>query len=392
MKDFQLRWGKRRLEDNWRRRNKGFVEFSNDTSEVKDATKSPDADKKNTTDNKTREFYTRQLPTTDSLMAVSHQKVLDSYFNAGMVYYNELKDLLQAVLLYEEMLKRFPDNDYKVPVSYQQYLMYTDLKNNEKASWYKNLILSRYPETIYAKIIMDPEYYKQLLSKSMECDRFYETTYNLYYAGNYSSVIENADTAMVRYKNNPALPKFELLKVLAIGKTNDIMTFRDALNSLISHYPKNEVSIKAKEIIAYLNSYKPETKQQEDIKIAEITYIMEETTTYNFGLVVDKIEDVNQVVFDIINFDLDNYPNDHFEITNEAIGDKYKIIIIKTFPDQIAALKFYNTFTSKPSVLKNVKNATRTMFIISPANLLLLEKQQSVDGYFEFFKKHFLGL
>lgn len=391
MKDFQLRWGKRQLEDNWRRKNKGFAELAIDSTETNPENNKEETVKKKIADNKTREFYTQNLPVNDSLMAESHEKVIDSYFNAGLVYRNELKDPLQAVLLYEEMLKRFPENVYKAAVCYQQYNMYNDLNNKEKANQYKIIILTEYPESRFAKIILDPEYYKQLVEISQECDKYYELTYNLYNSGFYAAVITNSDSAFVRFKNNPALPKFALLKSLAIGKSSDILTFRTELNKIITQYPKNEISVSAKEIISYLNTYKPETKQQEDIKIAEVTFNIEEKSTFLFGLVVDKQEDINQIVFDIINFNLDNFPNNHYEVTNETIGTLYKIITVQSLEDQTTALKYYNLLTSKPSVLKNVKDATRTMFIITPSNLQLLKKQESADGYFEFFKRHILS-
>jgi tetratricopeptide (TPR) repeat protein len=386
MKDFQLRWGKRRLEDNWRRKNKnamGFGEGSGTTAPDQKETE----EKKKVLDNKSREYYIQNLPLSDSLMKASTARVIDAYYNGGLVYRNELKDLPQSIQLYEKMLERFPENMYKLAVYYQLYALNKEIKNTSRSDYYKNLILNQAPESVYAKIISDPEYYKQVVDKEKEVGRFYEQTYNYYNSGNYSQVINNAQTAFNQYKNDPLLSKFAFLKALAIGKTADKMTFRNELNQVITSYPKDEVSALSKDIIAYLNVSQPETKVQEDIKVAEVIYTMEEKTTFFFALVVDKAEDVNQVVFDIINFNLDNFSNEKLELSNEDLGKKLKIILVRSFADKDKAMNYFKAFN--PQVLKNIKYQTKNIFIISSSNYAIMQKQESDDSYLQFFKIHF---
>ena len=390
MRDFQLKWGKRRLEDNWRRKNKGMAAFGSDSPESASSDKKSDQEKKKKLDNKSVEFYMQDLPLTDSLMVASKQKVLDAYYNGGQVYKNELKDLALATALYEQFLKKFPDNNYKLPVYFQLFNMYTTLQQADKAAYYKNLLISSYPESMYTKMLLDPNYYKQLLEKSKEVDRYYESTYTLYNTGQYAQVIDNSNSAYTKFAKDPLLAKFAFIKALAVGKTSDPMVFRTELNTVITTFPKDEVSVRAKEIIAFLNSYKPETKVQDDIKAAEVTYINVETPPFYCAIVVDKKEDINQIVFDLINFNLDNFTNDHLEINNEEMGKTQKIIFIKSFPTKEKGIAYYKTLVAKSETLKNIKGISKTLFLITPANMLLLEKESSPDSYFQFFKKHFL--
>ncbi len=387
IKDFQLRWGKRRLEDNWRRRNKGITGFGNDNEATAADGKKQESEKKKVQDNKSREYYTQNIPVNDSMIKASTVRIIDGYYYGGQVYRSELKDYPQAIVLYEKMLERFPDNVYQIPVCYQLYTMYSEAKNTAKANYYKNLILTKSPESNYAKLLTDPNFYKQMMEKEKEADRSYEQSYDLYKAGNYQQVISNSQQALNQYKNDPVRPKFALLRAMAIGKTSDRMTFRNELNQVIANYPKNEVSTYAKEIIAYMNVANPETKQKEDLKVAEVIYLMQEKTTYYFALLVEKEEDVNQLVFDIINFNLDNFSTEKLEINNEEFGKKYKIVTVRSFSDKDKAMTYFKALN--PTVLKNIKKQTKTTFIISPANYQTLQKQDSFDGYQQFFKLHF---
>jgi tetratricopeptide (TPR) repeat protein len=388
MKEFQLKWGKRKLEDNWRRRNKSVSAFNEQPEENKAVEQSAESKIK---DNKSREFYTQHIPFTDSAKRVSQTRLIRSYYDAGQVYRNDLKDLQPAIDLYETMLTKYPENEYKLPVYYQLYAMYNELKNPSKANYYKNILLTKYPDSNYAKVLNDPEFYKTFEAKEKEAERFYEQTYTQYEGGAYYQVISNADQASKNFTGNKILPKFALLKALAIGKTNtDVSAFRDELNRVIDTYPNNEVADYAKEVIAYLNTYKPESKQQEDIKKAEIIYAPTDSVFY-FALVVSKTEDANQLVFDFINFNLDNFKNERLELNQNDMGKEYKILTVRPFANVKKATEYYNAFKSNPNNLKNVKSNTKDFFFITPANFEVLLKQPDASSYIEFFRLHYIS-
>jgi tetratricopeptide (TPR) repeat protein len=390
MKDFQLRWGKRKLEDNWRRKNKTESDFAMGTSENFGEEANSEKGEKKSTDNKSREFYLQNLPLTDSLLNLSKKKVLEGYYQAGQVYRFELKDYNQAAELYEEMIKRFPDNDYKLSVYYQLYSMYKETNNPSRSEYYKNILVTQYPNSAFAQVIVNPEYYKTIQEKENEANNFYEQTYQLYQAGNYYQVITNADRAIKQYPKDESLPLFAFLKALSTGKTGDMLAFRNELNSVVEKYQSHEVSAKAKEIIDYLNNYKPETKQQEDIQKAEIIYSENDASSFIFVVVVRKSEDINQLNFDVINFNLDNFANDKLEINNEDLGKEYKLLLVSSFTDKEKADTYYKTFNANNSVLKNVKSDTKATFYITPENFDILIKQNDAGSYIEYFRLHFM--
>jgi tetratricopeptide (TPR) repeat protein len=391
MKDFQLRWGKRKLEDNWRRRNKASNAFVNEEDAAKklqgNAAEGIDA---KPLSNMSREFYSKNLPLTDSLMAVSKHKVLNAYFEAGQVYRNELHDLFPSTELYEEMLKRFPESEYKLPVYYQQYSMYKEMNKTGRSDYYKNLILSQYSNSTYARVISDPEYYKEVEKKDKEAEQLFEQTYSLYNNGSYNQVIANADEAIKKYPNDKVIPNFALLRALSFGKDSNMLAFREELNKVIAKYPNHPVAGHAKEVLTYLNTYKPETKQLEDVKKAEVTYVTDESTSYYFVVILKKTEDLNQISFDIINFNLDNFSNEKLEITRDNFGKEYKLLTIRSFDKPEKIKKYYETFNSKPDVLKNIKSDYKAIFYISLPNYETLLKQPDADSYLQFFRVHFL--
>jgi len=106
--EFRMRWGNRKLEDNWRRKNKQSVEIAEQNQEAA-AADTTAGKKKVLLDNKSREFYLKDIPLTDSALAVSDSSLENALYNVGLVYRNELKDTTEAIRSFEEQVKRYPD-------------------------------------------------------------------------------------------------------------------------------------------------------------------------------------------------------------------------------------------------------------------------------------------
>ena len=79
---FAASWGQRKLEDNWRRKNKNSAAFgSEDESASGSNTPEASADVK-----KTREYYLKDIPKTEQEIAASEEKLGDAYFALGTLY------------------------------------------------------------------------------------------------------------------------------------------------------------------------------------------------------------------------------------------------------------------------------------------------------------------
>ena len=105
--EFERLWGKRKLEDNWRRADKRVVS-DEDLVQNEDSLMTAEGPKK-VQDPKSREFYTQDLPMTDSLMNVSHGKIRIALFNAGRIFKTDFTDFTRAIESFEDLNKRYPE-------------------------------------------------------------------------------------------------------------------------------------------------------------------------------------------------------------------------------------------------------------------------------------------
>jgi TolA-binding protein len=386
--EFKMKWGTRKLEDNWRRKNKSEISFGETENEIAEGDTSKEI-KREVLSNKTREFYLQNIPLTDSLMKISNDRIMESLFNAGSVYKDDLKDNPKAIDTFKDLLERYPGSEYTLSAYYNLYLIYNELQDATSSNSYKASIIREYPESQIAQLLTNPNYVNELLEKENEVNRFYETTYNYYIQKDYYRVISNVDYAFEHFKDNELLPQFLFLKALSIGQTSDIMTFTSALDSVAKSYPSHDAGKRANEMLVFIKEYNPEIKLETEKKEAEEIYTYDPSGAYLFGMIINRVIDINQLKFEIINFNLDMFPNLTFDITSENLSENSRLILVKPFKDMQKAWEYNDQIASGDKIMALIEGTGYSRFVISSANSLILLQDKNANKYLLFFDKYY---
>lgn len=393
---FANKWGNRKLEDNWRRKNKSVVDMGFGTDETATTT---DSTENRVTDNKTREFYLQDLPVNDTLMAESHESIKDALYKLAIVYKDDMKDFDRAIQAYEELIRRYPENEYLLAVYYDLYLIYTAKKDAPNAEKYKNLVIEKYPDSKYARMLKNPDYYKELLANKNKVVELYTKTYSQYRNGEYNEVIATAGMADTAYTGDELIPKFLFLQALSHGELGDTVALKEKLISLVKEYPDNEVKQPAMDILAVLNNGKPLGADITGEQIVAVDTATNEEELYTFNpkathfyisVLNNDAVDVNRLKFDMANYNFDNYSMIDFNISAVMLTDKEQMITIKSFESLEQGLNYYKAIITGKQVYKNISPANYRHFIISSDNYAVFYKDKAVDTYLKYFRKHYL--
>src|SRR5205085_12070239 len=129
----------------------------------------------------------------------STTKIIDAYYNIAMIYKEQLNDFPKAITTFEELLKRFPENKYKLQCFYQLYRTYLAMSDTVNADRYKDIVLNKYPDSEYAALIKNPNVKVEMTSKAKASKEFYEDTYKKYMNGHYEAVIASKAQADAQY-------------------------------------------------------------------------------------------------------------------------------------------------------------------------------------------------
>jgi len=263
---FQNKWGKRPLEDNWRRRNKTMnIVDPLANEEVEDANAMQFDENGNpveqpsdslqllmdslSSDPKAREYYLQQIPFSEEDMEASDIIIADGLFNMGMIYKDKLEDLHLSLDAFEELDRRFPDNKYRMDAYFQVYLMALRYKDQALGDKYKAMLINAFPESDYAIAIADPNYEDNIRRMDIVQDSLYETTYEQYLSGDTSSVRQNYRMFSETFPLSKLMPKYMFLNALTYVQAGDAEGFKAALTALVEKYPRADVTELASEML-----------------------------------------------------------------------------------------------------------------------------------------------
>ena len=399
--EFTKIWGRRKLEDNWRRKNKTTMSF---TDEDNLATTEDTASSQ--FNNKQPEYYLQDLPLNDSLIKISNDNIAQALFNMAQVYKEKLKDYEQSIQIFKDMNERFPENENALSSYYYLYLLNKEIENASAAEYYKRLIASSYPDSQYASILTNPNYFKEIEEKENEIKNFYNTTYEYYLKNNYDVVITNYYYADSVYSDSELMPKFQYLKTLVSGKTKEIEEFEKELEELIKKYPESEVKQEAENIIAYINrddesegekeeesAFGDDEDKESEVtdEMAEEIYEVNKRSTHFYMIIVENRKtDINQIKFGIANFNIDYFSTVEFNVSNALLNDEFQFVTVKSFKNKNQSMNYFESITEFGEFLGSLDDKSYRHFVISSENYVKFYKDKDINKYNRFFKKNYI--
>ena len=392
--DFSKKWGQRKLEDNWRRKDKTSFESMGEEGyemeeELEEATTTIEGDPKS------KETYLKLIPLTEEKLNASHNRIIEAYYLLGIVYKESLQDEQQSILTFKTLLDRYPENKYALSTYYQLYRIHQGNMQTEKASYYKNLILTKFPDSDYAQIIKDPSYIKKLEAEKNKVDRYYTETYNAFRVQQYELTISRCNTADSLFPSHPLTPKFDYLEALAIGKSQDLMAFKAALEGIITKHNSHEVKENAEETLAFIKSLEESTKlgtsdYSEELDQENI-YVLDKTKSHYYVLIIpDSGVVINNLKKEFSNYNTKYYRLNQLTTNNMLLDNTYQLIVIKKFNDTDKGLDYFHAIDNKPETFSSLSQDEMKHFIISSDNFPAFYKDKSVEKYLAFFNENYL--
>lgn len=390
--DFTKKWGNRKLEDNWRRSNKSIIMETppqdNDTGAVAGTEKI----KLPTT---SREYYKKNLPTTDSSLAKSNGRIIKAYYMLGSIYKEELNNTKKTISSFEELNTRFPSNRYLLNTYYTLYRIYQDAKNQPKADYYKEKILSEFPDSEFALLIRNPDHAAELNSKKSEVENFYAIVFESYHNNNYAQALSGAREGLSKFGKNDYQPKFEFIKSLSLGKLKGIDSLEVNLKLLVARYPNSDVTPQANDILMAIKKQKnPEAFAVPVNKSPEVkkdTFMVNnDSQHYLVAISKDDPQMISDFKTNLNKFNTVFYSDKEFNVSSNLFGDSKQIVILKSFPNALEATKYYQNLIKDKDVFKDgVKLESFQIFPITTDNMALLYKNKNSTGYKLFFNDNY---
>lgn len=421
---FQNQWGSRKLEDNWRRRNKTTVATS-DYEEIDYAAEDSIAlaqamladSLMNDTlaqaqmrmdslenDPHQREYYLKQIPVTEEQMAESNRILSDGLFNMGLIYKDKLEDPSLATQVWTRLVQQFPSFERLDETYYNMYLMYLRYEKDADAEWAKAQLLLLFPESKYALTVSDSDFLDNALYGAQREDSLYALSYEAFKEGRFEEVIRNDEYATKKYAMGKHRAKFLFLHAMSSLKAGDRQDFMAKLKDVTQNYPDDEITALAADIMKGLEEGRFLSAESDfgsiwslrarelagDTTLVDtlsIAFQPGKEEPYLFLLAYPKGEvDEDRMLYEMARFNFSSFIVKDFDLSFTELGP-VRMMEIQPF-NSFDEVRYYMYLLYKNGDMAAKLSGLRPV-VISQHNFELLMKYYSFDDYARFYEENF---
>lgn len=414
--EFQRRWGARKNEDDWRRRNKSVFSLDeesgddesddegdglpNDTTSMSPEEK--EAAKKQldaASDPHNVEYYLAQIPKTPEEIQTCHDVIQEGLYNMGIILKDKLEDFPAARKEFNRLLESYPDNIYRLDVYYNMYLMAVRSGDVAQAERWRQMILANFPDSPYGQAMLDPNYFENLRKMFRVQEAKYQEAYDAY-LDNSNSRVHALTAEMERdFPLSKIMPKFVFIDALSYLTENDIPKFKERLEYLLEKWPDTDMTPMAGNIVRGLRQGREPNKGSSNsrgmiwsMRLSNDSVPMNaDGTPANFEndpnspqyLVLafprDSVSS-NQLLYDVARFNFSSFVVRDFDLEQMSFGN-IGLLIVKGF-ENVKQLEHYRNVMAEKGF--EVPEGVRLIMISKPNFELLLREGRSFEEYFRF--------
>ena len=413
--EFQRRWGARKLEDDWRRRNKSSFSFDDEAENSEDEdnpsnadnpdnsdssnNSDKDPDKPDPTDPHNVEYYLSQIPSTEEEIKNCNDVIQEGLYNEGVILKDKLEDFPAARKEFMRLDERYPDNIYRLDVYYNMYIMAVRQDNVAEAERWRSKIIAEFPDSPYGQAMLDPDYFENLRRMNSIQEEEYKKAYDAYLNDNNAAVHSITANMEERYPLSKILPKFVFIDALSYLTEKDNDQFKERLTELLRKWPDTDMTDMAGGILSGLKAGRvPNSSQSNSRGMVWSMRLSNDSVPMaadgqpaNFERDPDKPQylvlvfprdsvNANQLLYDVARFNFSSFVVRDFDLEPMSFGN-VGLLIVKGF-DNLRQLEHYRSVMEKSPF--RIPDGVRPV-MISKANFeLLLREGRSFEEYFRF--------
>ena len=427
--EFEKKWGKRSLADDWRRNNKTVLndfneeELSDSLKAVRDSIaavedsvyqankgkKVSKAEKDSikaeeyANDPHRPEFYLKDIPLTPEQMEASNAALVEGLYGSAVIYKDRMDNFPLAERTFQRILIDFPDFQKSDEVYYNLFQLYSRVEKRDEAEAYRRKLMEEFPDNEHAKLIADPNFeFKGRYGKQIE-DSVYQRTYDAFKYGDYQQVLTNSQEMGQEYPNGANRARFLFLEAVSKLELGDREHFMNDLKAIVEKYPQSSVSelaglyVKGLKEGRLLQGGKFEMgsiwerrrgfSEETDSLANDSTFNPEKNCNFVFVIAYERDSlDENQLLYETARYNFTTFTVRNFDLAIEK-GDGIDMMQVRTFLNYDEAYIYMHRLLNNADMA--YKLAGLKCFIISEENLKKLMKGLSFVDYFDFYDEHF---
>ncbi len=438
--EFKSRWGKRENTDNWRRKSANIGGFAGGAPGAgMGDPNDPNVKTAGGADSSgvipfSYDALLADVPLTAEALEYSNGKLRENMLNLAGVFQNELEDYPQAIITYEEYLRRFPYAVNLEKVYLGLFFSYTKMGNAAKVNEYKNLLANKFAGSKEANLANNPDVVDEK-KKSEIITKRYEDIYNMFIEGNFvdavaakrkedsehgstywtpqllyiesvyyvkerqdSMAIVTLDNITKLYANTPLAAKAASLKDV-LGRRASIEKYLTDLEvtraeegtvvvPTTSSAPRTVTAapapVAAPTTVTAAPVIKPLPVPAPAPKPTNAGYQLDENAAHLLIVVLNKVDPVyvTEARNALIRFNNEGFYTKTLLINKDVLDEDNALLVINKFADADAAIAYFSKIkTAAPKEMPWLPANKYSFYIISEQNLNVLKEKKDLNNY-----------
>lgn len=426
--EFEKRWGKRKLEDNWRRKDKSKVaDESNDSDDLMDLPDDPFAEpaagnvkvlegsasvvEEGTDDIEipTREQLLADIPLSAEARENSDHKIELALLELGLVFMDRLENYEKSIEALEDLLQRFPNATSRDEALIALYNAYRLSNDQSGMAATQKRIEQEFPNHRFVAFLNDPDFLQKIQDRKRAEEQAYEQAYEAFLFGRFDEVIASSNVAINADEEGDELTnKYLLIRGLSYGKSGQVDAFKQDLNTIVSNDKQGEEGKLAAALLAHLGegkepvvgtlfasspttttSSKSSAVEEEETQIEDVGFVYVENEAYELLVLDINNADMNRSVYNVADYNFSRYLLHDFEIQEKRLLDGSSVVVVSGFKNRVEVMDYFYGLRENPEFF-NFTRFTDNIIALSESNSGKFYLSGLVREYKEFFDKYYL--
>jgi hypothetical protein len=389
---FQRQWGDRPLEDNWRRSIKESFSADTEETEEDDPILQAKIDEAKVGDSEARKAEKEELlasiPTSPEAKEALGLTTQEAYFKLGDIYRFGLEKVNQSATTYQTLLEKYPETEFRLETLFALYSLYRPI-DIAKSDRYKNLIIQEFPESLTAKLLINPNYLEEKEARDKRLQSIYASAYEAYEDGQYFKADQIIRGALASFEDVDFLPTVQYFAAILKAYTENLVAYKTALVAFTEEYPEGPLYDEAKKRIAAIAP--PESTGPVD---EEFLYSEDFNQLHNVALIINtQLNKKEAVIAALRSYNKENFKEKVIYVGTHELdpGKSLSMFYISPFKTKEEAEAYHARLKQDIGDLPIVFDTNFNNFVISKDNFNVLfnQAQKDIAGYLKFYKRFY---
>lgn len=391
VKEFEKKWGSRKLEDDWRRSNRRSINLSEEEEIAS-------VEARIFVSEEEMKTIFKDVPDSPEKLKRSNEKIEEALFTLGNLYRDRIDNEPKSIEAFEEVISRYPKGKFEVEALYALYLMYDNANNRNLANQYKNRVTDEYPLSRYAEVISNPNAASAFEKSEAKLTDYYNDSYAQFSTNQYQQALSMVNSADSLFgSENKLQPKFSLLGAMCIGNIDGKEAYKIALQKVITDYPDTDEQKKAQEILKYLggssstgNATNTNPNDIKDLGDVKLYQKVEDGLHYILIKLSGKEVKLSDAKVSVTDYNTKYHKLANHKISSLLLDLNTPIMIVRKFRGKNEAMKYLKEIEAKRGeFLEDKADKDYKAMIISQDNYKILLRLRQLDSYVKFFDENY---